>query len=192
MPHNVHRSNCLTVVLREGRRQNESVLLRLFPVSVWSTELTAGWQNWNYKAAFLENAGYSIDGWEIKSLLAWQPNLNLRLTAELAHKERYNKLPPAESAVLNELQLNAKWVQKSSGSLLGRFRWVDIAYTGQAESAAGYQLLEALQPGMNQTWELNYTQRLKNNLQLTMGYSGRNSVNAPVTHIGRMQAALLF
>ena len=59
-------------------------------------------------------------------------------------------------------------------------------------SVVGLEVLQALRPGSNFTWNLNLEQRLTNGLNITVAYDGRKSSNLNVVHTGRMQVAVLF
>jgi hypothetical protein len=53
-------------------------------------------------------------------------------------------------------------------------------------------MLEALLPGSNWTWNLNWQQKLFNGLQLTVSYDGRKSESQRTVHLARMQVSALF
>ncbi|MEM6297969.1 MAG: hypothetical protein AAF740_04680, partial [Bacteroidota bacterium] len=72
------------------------------------------------------------------------------------------------------------------------FRWLNIQYNAPINTALGYEMLEALRPGTNYTWQLNWQQRVLNGLRLTASYQGRKSEGTPVVHIGQMQLTALF
>jgi hypothetical protein len=59
-------------------------------------------------------------------------------------------------------------------------------------SPIGYEMLEALQPGDNFTWNINWLEKLSNGLQLSFNYEGRKAGVNKVVHIGRMQVSALF
>jgi hypothetical protein len=53
-------------------------------------------------------------------------------------------------------------------------------------------MLEALRPGNNYTWVINWQEKLSNGLQLSFSYEGRKSEATPIIHLGRMQVSALF
>jgi hypothetical protein len=59
-------------------------------------------------------------------------------------------------------------------------------------SPVGYEMLEALQPGNNFTWNINWLEKLSNGLQLSFNYEGRKAGTSKIVHIGRMQVSALF
>ena len=59
-------------------------------------------------------------------------------------------------------------------------------------SVVGLEILQALRPGTNYTWNLNLEQRLANGLNINVAYDGRKASGLGVVHTGRMQVAVLF
>ena len=57
---------------------------------------------------------------------------------------------------------------------------------------AAIEILNALRPGSNFTWNLNLEQRLSNGLNITVSYDGRKASGLTTVHSGRMQVAVLF
>jgi hypothetical protein len=65
-------------------------------------------------------------------------------------------------------------------------------YSGSPSSAVAWDMLEALKPGENYTWRVNWQRALANNLQLTLGYEGRKSPNSKTIHTGSAQVRAMF
>jgi hypothetical protein len=59
-------------------------------------------------------------------------------------------------------------------------------------SPIGYEMLDALRPGNNFTWSINWQEKLVNGLQLSFIYEGRKSEGSNIIHTGRMQASAFF
>jgi hypothetical protein len=98
----------------------------------------------------------------------------------------YTETPP------NEFNLDIRWSTVSQKTVTALFRFINIQYEGDINTPLGYEMLEALQPGRNITWTVNWVQKLFNGLQLTVSYEGRGSQGKQFVHIGRMQLAALF
>ncbi len=78
-------------------------------------------------------------------------------------------------------------------TLTGNLRLIQIDYNGEVNSPVGYEMLQALTPGTNVTWSLNWLQKIGEGLQLNLVYEGRNSQGLDrIVHIGRMQVSALF
>ncbi|HMP95139.1 MAG TPA: hypothetical protein PKD90_19820, partial [Phnomibacter sp.] len=60
-----------------------------------------------------------------------------------------------------------------------------INFEGTPNSTVGFIMLEGLQPGNNIQWNIDFTRRLNNSLELSMQYEGRQAANTRTVHIGR-------
>ncbi len=143
---------------------------------------------------YLADRNYLIDTYQFSPQIAWQPTGSFRLSLQYGLTEKANNFTPesTESAHLNEftaeLRVN-KAIQSNFGAQL---RWVKIDFNGEENSPVGYDLLEALRPGTNITWTVNWQQKITSGLQLNLSYNGRKSENNDPIHIGRVQVSALF
>ena len=71
-------------------------------------------------------------------------------------------------------------------------KYVNIEYSGSDNSILNYELMEGLSNGNNFVWGINYNNKLKNNLQINLQYSGRKSENSGIKHIGNMGITAYF
>ena len=69
---------------------------------------------------------------------------------------------------------------------------VRINYNGNQNSALGFEMLEALKPGVNFTWNVGYQRSVSKNLQLNFQYNGRKSENSRMIHSGGMEIRAFF
>ncbi len=143
---------------------------------------------------FLEDRNYNIKIRSFSSQFVWQPKNTFRVTSVFSYKKKQNTLT-AETKEFSEIKavnLALRWNKAVKNSLDISFRYTNIAFEGVENTQAGYELLEALRPGNNLTWRLDYRQKLSNGLQINLGYEGRKSNNQRVIQIGRMQVTALF
>ncbi|SMD33133.1 hypothetical protein SAMN04488029_1498 [Reichenbachiella faecimaris] len=143
---------------------------------------------------FQENRNYLILAKELLPGLIWQPANNIRFSSayRLATKSNVQVADGGENSKIHEMVFESRWSNGVKNALNANFRIADIAFEGDLTNAASYELLEALQPGTNYSWQFNYSQKLISGLQMNLGYEGRKSVDRPVIHMGRMQVTALF
>ncbi len=122
-----------------------------------------------------------------------QPGKQFRVTGKW---ERRLKNDPIEESGdfsdINDFSIMFTWLRQGKGSLNANFQWVDIDFQGEQNSLVGYELLEALQPGSNQKWTINWQQSLGRGLQLNLQYFGRNSTENRAVHTGTAQLTAYF
>ncbi len=137
------------------------------------------------------NYNYSLQS--IKPLFSFQPSTNFRIGVGGRQTQKQNDvILGGESALVHEFNANVKWNQTNKGSLQGEAKLVRIQFTGNPNSPVGFELLEALRPGVNYTWTLGYQRNLSKNLQMTINYLGRKSENTRFIHSGGMEVRAFF
>lgn len=143
---------------------------------------------------FQENRNYLIQAEEYLPGLIWQPANNIRFSSNyrLAVKTNIQVADGGENSRIHEMAFESRWSNGVKNALNANFRITNITFEGDLTNAASYELLEALQPGANYAWQINYNQKLISGLQMNLGYEGRKSVDRPVIHMGRMQVTALF
>lgn len=141
-----------------------------------------------------ENRNYLIDFSNYTPQLTWQPSPEFRLLGsyELRSKKNIGVENKNEFSDINEFKGELRWAKAIERTVSLTFRVVDIDFEGVENSPIGYELLEALRPGTNYTWNLQWQQRILKGLQMSLGYEGRKSPGQNVVNIGRMQVTALF
>ena len=73
---------------------------------------------------------------------------------------------------------------------------LDINYKAPVSSAKNpsveYIILDALRPGSNYLWSLDFTKRLHNNIEVSFQYEGRRPADTKTIHVGRAALRALF
>lgn len=143
---------------------------------------------------FLDSRNFEIMSNSYRPQLIWQPTNVLRLIGSYERKVKMNEFSESsnESATSQVYMTELTWNQAGKGSLRGIFSVVKIDFTGDPSSYLGYLLLDALQPGTNQTWQINWQQRLSKGMQVSLLYNGRKSENVEAIHTGSVQVTAFF
>ena len=139
----------------------------------------------------LSTQNYEVQTLSVKPEMILQPKRSLRFTMAYVLKDKQN-LQGSETAQINEFSLQVRLSKQVKSALIGNIRFINIDFEGSPNSPVGYELLEALNPGQNWRWELNWSQRLANGLQLRFSYNGRKPPSLPAIHVGSVQATALF
>jgi len=146
------------------------------------------------KSDFLTSRNYLINSTIYKPAFSWQPNSFFRFTGTYSIKDKSNSLETtsSEKALINEISLDFRFNKAAKRTINANFNFINIDFIGDENTPIGYELLEALRPGQNFRWNLNWQQRLGNGLQLTLRYDGRKSGDNRMIHVGRVQVSALF
>ena len=127
--------------------------------------------------------------------VSYQPSTALRFTGTLMHSIKTNVLAGRgenTQGIFDDLGFETRLSQVSKRTLTAATHITSVRFTGDVASVVGLEVLQALRPGSNFTWNLNLEQRLANGLNITVAYDGRKASGLGVVHTGRMQVAVLF
>ena len=142
----------------------------------------------------LTQRNYLVTGDSYQPSLSWQPTNSIRLTSAVSLREKANQSSDTqgENSSIREILFDFRYSKAAKTTMNGTIKLINIDFTGEENSPVGYELLEALRPGRNYTWNLNLQQRLGKGLQLSIRYDGRKSGDRRAIHVGRVQVSALF
>jgi hypothetical protein len=132
--------------------------------------------------------------YEVTPEISYQPNSTLRFTGTYQRQDKRNTAGPDKDirGVFDELGLETRVSQVSKRTVSGTARYVRVGFDDDQTSLVALEILNALRPGSNFTWNLNVEQRLSNGLNVTVAYDGRKPNGLAPIHTGRMQVSVLF
>ncbi len=142
------------------------------------------------KADYTTGRNYDLTYVAYKPSVSYQPSTAIRYTIDSRYVQK-NALT-GETTNIKEITLRLKYNQIDKGSLQGSFSLLQIQFNGISTSALGFEMLEALKPGRNNTWTLGYQRSVSKKIQLSIQYSGRNSENSRTIHAGGMEVRAFF
>ena len=189
------------VFLNQGfdkRSQREWNCVARYNLTSYSSVKIGGLDGLKISASdFLTSKNYEIYYKRINPEIAFQPRNSFRLTllGGATFKKNRHALGNNEKVELYDGGLEMKVNKLSQRTITTTIKYIRInaALNGTQESTAiGYELLEALLPGNNYTWNLTWQEKLTNGLQFSFSYEGRKSESSKTIHIGRMQLSALF
>ncbi|MDR0802119.1 hypothetical protein [Fluviicola sp.] len=136
---------------------------------------------------------YRLHYWQLKPSFIYQPATALRFSVDgrIIRKKNEQNLG-GEAADIYDIGMTGKFNQTQKGSLQGQFNVIRIAFRGDSNTPLGFELLEALKPGVNYVWNLGYQRSLSKNLQISIQYNGRKSEGNKVIHAGGMEVKAFF
>jgi len=137
---------------------------------------------------------YFVESETWQPSLAWQPTSRMRLVGTLTWKEKLNTFNESsnETASIRQIGVESRFSKAAKTTLSATVKYIDIDFEGVETSPVGYEMLEALRPGQNMTWNISWQQRIGSGLQLVLRYDGRKSGESDAVHLGRVQISALF
>jgi long-subunit fatty acid transport protein len=95
-------------------------------------------------------------------------------------------------ARLHSIQTNLSYRQKSSSNLNFEMAYTNIDYNGSVGTSLELILLEGLKDGNNFTWNIGYTRRMANNIDISLFYNGRKPGSSKIVHVANAQIKATF
>ncbi len=154
-----------------------------------------GSQGYSWSSSdFLTGRNYKIGHYKIAPELSWQPNNNFRTSLQYIFTDKKNIFEASENenSRIQELMARLTYSKAIKHNVTCTMRFINIDFQGLENSPVGYELLDALRPGRNITWNIVAQKKIINGLQLSVNYEGRKSSGHSIVHIGRMQVTALF
>jgi hypothetical protein len=120
-----------------------------------------------------------------------------RLQTSYKLENKKNKLQyGGEQATSHALNLETKYNVLQNSSVNARFTYNNIDYktpvTTTKNPSVEYIILDALRPGANYLWSVDFTKRLLNNVEINFQYEGRKPADTRTIHVGRAAIRALF
>ena len=139
------------------------------------------------------NRNYELNIYSAEPRISFVRGTMFRIQA--SYKLESKKNNPAfggEKSTSNSLNLESKYNVLQNSSINARFTYSNIQYKGSTNTTVSYIILDALLPGSNYLWYLEFTKRLFGNLELNLQYDGRKPGSARAIHTGRASVRALF
>jgi hypothetical protein len=135
---------------------------------------------------------FQIEGYQAfpKVSYIFSKNASWDVFYEFQNKE--NQIGNAESLKQNRFGTSFTVNSEKGFSVNGEFSHYNNSFEGNALSAVGFQLLEGLQVGKNQTWRLLLQKNLTSYLDINVNYQGRKSETSKTIHTGNVQLRAFF
>ena len=164
---NLSRQISLLLVWQTGRRINES--------------------------EFFNRRNFNIRFQEIEPTLSYQPQQHLRFNLFYGYARQTNALEQGgEQSQTHKTGLETRLNFPGKGSLQTRYQVSEIRFPYDPNSPLAFDMLQALQPGTNHLWNINWQQNINAFLQLTLNYNGRKPPGIQAIHTGSVALRAFF
>ena len=135
---------------------------------------------------------FEITGYQLLQKMGYLFSKSTSWEIFYEYQKKHNQMGLLEQLVQNRLGTSFTYSGKKQFTANGEFSFYNNAFTGNALSAVGFQMLEGLQPGKNQTWRLLVQKNLTQYLDININYQGRKSETSQTIHTGNIQLRAFF
>jgi len=147
----------------------------------------------NYDSQFFNNRDYQIQSYKTEPELIFTWKSRLRLLGLYRFETAKNTIQNVEKLIRQHFQFDAKFSVANEYSISGSIAFIQNKYTGNANNAVGYVMLNGLQQGKNYVWNIGFNKKLSKTLELTLNYDGRKAgTNTKIIHTGQAQIRAIF
>ncbi|MBL7886482.1 MAG: hypothetical protein JNJ52_07020 [Flavobacterium sp.] len=135
---------------------------------------------------------FEITGYNIQPKISYLFNKNASWDVFYEFQTKENQIGSFETLTQNRFGTSFTYSGKKQFTANGEFSFYNNNFNGSALSAVGFQMLEGLQPGKNQTWRLLIQKNLTQYLDVNINYQGRKSETNQAIHTGSIQLRAYF
>jgi hypothetical protein len=175
---------------------SQSLTIRRALSTIFTSKLDMGRTVRQSVSTALVTRNYRVRLLEAAPELAWQPGQTFRLSATYRYSRKRDTAPRDAAnpsfGTFHETSIESRLAQASKRTLTAAVRFTKIQFSGEENTPVGFEILNALRPGRNLTWQTTAEQRLASGLNLSITYDGRKPSGARAIHTGRMQVSVLF
>jgi len=139
------------------------------------------------------NRNYELNVYSTEPRISYVNRTVFRIqTSYRLETKNNNPLYGGEKSTSNSLNIETKYNVLQNSSIHASFTYNTIQYTGATNTTVSYIILDGLLPGSNYLWNLDFTKRIFNNLELNFQYDGRKPGSSRTIHTGRASLRALF
>ncbi len=159
----------------------------------WSTFINLRFIKNRLETPRFNNRNFLLSQFSAEPVLAFQQGTSYRFSLSYKYDEKENREALKERATIHSMILEMRYNVLSSSTVNGRFQYSNINYKGgPTNTTVAFTMLDALLPGTNFIWNLDFTKRLSNNTEISVQYDGRRPGTGKVIHTGRAAVRALF
>jgi len=188
-----YNKSVLTYGFQTTQLNQWNVKGRINIAKVYTLELQQKYITNSLSTPSFANQNYAITEYTSQPQLTYTNSTKFRVLGNYQYDQKKDALAfGGEKAITNSLNLEAKYNAVSNTSLTAKFTFSNINYTGATNTTVSYIMLDALQPGQNYLWDINFTKRLVNNLEISFEYEGRKPGGSPTINTGKASLRALL
>jgi hypothetical protein len=147
-----------------------------------------------YFSDYLSKRNYILQTIDAEPKLTYQQSTRLQITVGYKYTQKHTIDTINKAKVhINKGFAEVRVVTNNKANVNLKLNYSNIQFNSPENSPVAYEMLEALSPGNNYTWQLYWQQSITQNLQLNIVYDGRKSATVnKLIHTGSVQLRAVF
>ncbi len=183
----------LTYGLETRSLRDLTFRIRYNPGKRFGTSITNKFVSNKLETPKFGNRNFNIDQTVTEPSVSFQEGTKYRFLLNYTYEQKKNKEGAKEKALIHSIITEARYNVLSRSTITAKFQYSKIDFTGStANSTVAFYMLDALLPGSNFLWDINFTRRLSNNMEINFQYEGRKPGETKTIHTGRAGVRALF
>jgi len=163
----------------------------------WMTILTLNrvFNELNSSSVQFRNRNYAVREMKIEPSFTYTHKSKCRAFVSYVYSSKTNQIDSLEHAVLGGWETSFRYAIFGNSFLNAKliFNKIDFNSNNNVEnSPVSFFMLDGQMPGKNLLWNMDFTQRLQNNLEISFQYEGRKQAFSKVINIGRASVRAIF
>ncbi|PNQ75024.1 hypothetical protein C1T31_02490 [Hanstruepera neustonica] len=184
--------NTLSFGFIESKLKSHKLLFTHKFATSWLLNLES---NFNNNISISENyasKNFDIDETNFNPKLSYLLNDNTRFDVFFQYASKENTISNFETLKQQKYGASFTFANFQKSAISGEFNYFTNDFSGSANTAVAYQMMEGLQPGKNYTWSVLAQKKITRYLDLNLTYYGRKSETSKVIHTGNVQLKAYF
>jgi hypothetical protein len=189
----------LTYGLESRQLIDWNVRVRYNVTRQFTLDITSRTGNNELSTPSFANRNYKINQFSSEPRITYTRNSNFRVALSYKLDDKKNAiLFGGENSFIQSLNVESRYNAFNNASINAKFTFSSIDYKKLGVGNIDYNtpvafiLLDGLLPGKNYLWNIEFTKRLGNNLELNFQYEGRQPSEGNTVHVGRASLRALF
>ena len=158
----------------------------------WLANLQSSFNNNISISENYASKNFDIDEANINPKLSYLLNDNTRFDIFYQFTSKENTISNFETLKQQKYGASFAFANSQKAAISGEFNFFTNDFSGSANTAVAYQMMEGLQPGKNYTWSVLAQKKLTRYLDLNLTYFGRKTETSKVIHTGNVQLKAYF
>lgn len=173
------------------KNKMQEIIMRVNPISTLTLKTDYQYQDKENSSEYQLGRNYRIQSHQTANTLTMHHRNGIIWSIMYTFAYKYN-IVNNEISNQHQAEGNLSYRLANRGNIDFSIKYIHISYNGNANTSAGYEILQGLQNGNNIVWDSNIQFQITHFLELDLRYEGRISEKSRPIHSGTVQIRAHF